>query len=163
VSRVAATAPRRDLGTLLALALATGLGSGYAPVAPGTFGAALGLLLFWPLAALPLAYQGLATLVLCGVGVAAASAVARHVGLHDPGLVVIDEIVGMWVSLLLLPFTPATAAAAFLLFRAMDVLKPWPARQLEALPGGWGIVADDLMAGVYANLLLRVALQALGP
>lgn len=147
----------------MALALATGLGSGYAPVAPGTFGAALGLLLFWPLATLPLAHQGLATLVLCGVGVAAASAVARHVGLHDPGLVVIDEIVGMWVSLLLLPFTPATAAAAFLLFRAMDVLKPWPARQLEALPGGWGIVADDLMAGVYANLLLRVALQALGP
>jgi phosphatidylglycerophosphatase A len=158
-----AVAPRRGVGDRVALAVATGLGSGYAPIAPGTAGAAVGLLLFWPLAELPFALQAAATLVLSGVGVTAAGAVARRSGRHDPGLVVIDEIAGMWVSLLLLPVTPVTAAAAFLLFRVMDVWKPWPARQLEALPGGWGIVADDLMAGVYANLLLRAVLHALGP
>ena len=73
-------------------------------------------------------------------------------------LVVVDEVVGQWVSLLLLPFTLWTAVAGFALFRLMDVIKPWPARDLERLPGGIGIVADDLMAGVYANLLLRVGL-----
>jgi phosphatidylglycerophosphatase A len=62
----------------------------------------------------------------------------------------------MWVSLLFLPFTPAAAVLGFLLFRLLDVRKPYPARQLEALPGGLGIMADDLMAGIYANLCLRV-------
>jgi phosphatidylglycerophosphatase A len=80
------------------------------------------------------------------------------VGRKDPGIVVIDEVVGMWVSLLLLPFTPGTALAGFLLFRVMDVIKPWPARDLEHLPEGWGIMTDDVMAGLYANLLLRVGL-----
>ena len=79
-------------------------------------------------------------------------------GRKDPGIVVIDEVVGQWVSLLFLPFTPATALVGFLLFRVMDVVKPWPARDFEAWPGGLGIMADDVMAGIYANLLLRVAL-----
>ena len=65
----------------------------------------------------------------------------------------------MWVTLLFLPLTPLTAAIGFFAFRAMDVLKPYPARQLEHLHGGWGIMADDLMAGVYANLLVRIALD----
>jgi phosphatidylglycerophosphatase A len=76
--------------------------------------------------------------------------------------VVVDEVAGMWTSLLLLPFTPAVVAAAFVAFRVMDVTKPYPARQLEALPGGWGIMSDDMMAGVYANLLVRVALATWG-
>jgi phosphatidylglycerophosphatase A len=161
VSSEGAAVPRRRFSDVVAIAVATGLGSGYSPVAPGTVGAALGLLLFWPLAAQPFVLQAAATLALSGIGVAAASSVARRTGLHDPGLVVVDEIAGMWVALWLLPFTPWTVAFAFVLFRVMDVLKPWPARELEALPGGWGIVADDLMAGVYANLLVRVALKAL--
>jgi phosphatidylglycerophosphatase A len=80
------------------------------------------------------------------------------VGVEDPGIVVVDEVVGMWTSLLFLPFTVGTAALAFVLFRVLDVIKPYPARDLEALPGGWGIMSDDLMAGVYANLALRAAL-----
>jgi phosphatidylglycerophosphatase A len=64
----------------------------------------------------------------------------------------------MWVSLLFLPLTPVTAVAGFLLFRVLDVVKPAPARQLEHLPGGWGIMCDDLMAGIYANVLLRIGL-----
>jgi phosphatidylglycerophosphatase A len=109
----------------------------------------------------PLWAQVLATVVVYFAGVAASTRLAIRLGRKDPGAAVVDEVVGMWLALLFLPFTPATALAAFLLFRVLDVFKPWPARQFEALPGGWGIMTDDVMAGVYANLLLRAALRAL--
>jgi phosphatidylglycerophosphatase A len=142
----------------LARVVATAFGSGYSPVAPGTAGSAVGLLLFWPMAALPWAWLLGASAVLFVVGSLAAGRVARRVGLKDPGIVVVDEVVGQWVTLSALPFTPVTAALGFLLFRAMDIAKPWPARDLERVPGGWGIMADDVAAGVYAHLLLRVLL-----
>jgi len=142
----------------VATAVATGFGSGYSPVAPGTAGSLVGLLLFWPLRRLPGTFQVAVVAVVFFVGIAAATSVARRVGIVDPGIVVVDEVVGMWASLLFLPFTLGTAAAGFVLFRIMDVVKPYPARQLEDLPGGWGIMSDDLMAGVYANLVLRVVL-----
>jgi phosphatidylglycerophosphatase A len=144
----------------VATLIATGFGSGYSPFAPGTAGSAVGLLLFWPLALAPVAWQVGLTAAVCAAGVAAASHLARSLGIEDPGVVVIDEVVGMWVTLLFLPLTPFTAAVGFFAFRAMDVWKPWPARQLEHLHGGWGIMADDVMAGVYANLLVRLALVA---
>lgn len=146
---------------LLARLVATGLGSGYSPVAPGTAGSAVGLVLYWPLARLEPAWAVLAIVVLFLVGVAAATSVARHAGLHDPGIVVVDEVVGMWITLVFLPFTPFTAVLGFLLFRVMDIVKPPPARAFERLPGGWGILADDVMAGIYANLALRLALWAM--
>ena len=68
----------------------------------------------------------------------------------------------MWLTLLALPFTPVTAAVGFLLFRVLDVWKPFPARRLERLPDGWGIVADDLMVGLYANVLLRLGIRLWG-
>jgi phosphatidylglycerophosphatase A len=139
-------------------AVATGLGAGLSPVAPGTFGSAVGLLLFWPLHALPHWALAAATVLLAAAGVAAGGRLAARLGVEDPGRVVIDEVAGMWVSLLFLPFDWRTASIAFVAFRVMDVVKPWPARQLEDLPRGWGIMADDLMAGVYANLLTRVVL-----
>jgi phosphatidylglycerophosphatase A len=156
-SEAASPARPRPLSLLLTL-IATGLGSGYSPLAPGTAGSVVGLALYWPLqrASEPLQLSILVVVFL--VGVAAASHVARRVGQEDPGLVVVDEVVGMWVSLLFLPLTAVTATFGFVLFRIMDIVKPWPARQLESLPGGWGIMADDLMAGIYANLLLRVVL-----
>jgi phosphatidylglycerophosphatase A len=138
--------------------IATGFGSGYSPVAPGTAGSLVGALLFLPLAGRPWPLQLALIVGVTLVGMAAAHRVARVLGLKDPGLVVVDEIAGQWVSYLALPFNPFTALAGFLLFRVMDIVKPWPARALERLPGGIGIVADDLAAGVYANLLLRVAL-----
>jgi phosphatidylglycerophosphatase A len=138
--------------------LATGFGSGRAPVAPGTAGSAVGLLMFWPLASLPPAAQVAACAVLFVFGAFASARVARGTGKKDPGLVVVDEVVGMWVTLVGLPFVPFTAAVGFVLFRALDVAKPWPARDLERLSGGWGIMADDVAAGVYAHLLLRVVL-----
>jgi phosphatidylglycerophosphatase A len=141
--------------------LATGFGSGYSPFAPGTAGSLVGLALLWPLARLAPEWQVAVTAATFLVGTLAAGHVAARAGIEDPGIVVVDEIVGQWVSLLFLPLSPATLALGFLLFRVFDVVKPWPARQLEALHGGLGIMTDDLMAGIYANLLLRVALMAL--
>ena len=139
--------------------LATGFGAGLSPIAPGTAGTAVGLLLFWPLSALSRAVQAGAIVVVSLVGVWGADLVARREAREDPGLVVVDEIVGMWISLFCVPLSLKTAAAAFLLFRIMDVVKPFPARRLEDLHGGWGIVADDVMAGIYANLVLQVILR----
>jgi len=142
----------------VARVVATAFGSGYSPVAPGTAGSAVGLLLFWPLSRLGSSWQWAACAFVFVVGTLAATRVARSVGQKDPGIVVVDEVAGQWVTLAGLPFTPATALGGFFLFRAMDVLKPWPARDLERLPGGLGIMSDDVAAGVYANLLLQVGL-----
>lgn len=152
---------RRGWLTVTAQTLATGFGSGYSPIAPGTAGSAVGLLLFVPLSLLPPLVQLAVTLAVFAVGVLASTHVARVLGRKDPGIVVIDEIVGVWVSLLFLPFTPAVALLAFLLFRLLDMVKPYPARQFEALPDGLGIMADDVMAAVYVNLLLRLIGQVL--
>ena len=148
----------RSVLSLAAQFVATGAGSGYAPFAPGTAGSLVGLLLFWPLSRLPFAGQAGVTVALFLLGTLAAAHLASRLGLKDPGIVVVDEVVGQWVSLLLLPLTPLTVVLGFLLFRLLDVLKPWPARDFERLPGGWGIMADDVMAGIYANLLVRVGL-----
>ena len=142
----------------LARIVATGLGSGYAPVAPGTAGSLVGLALFLPLAGRSWPVQLAAVAIVTVVGALAGGRLASQLGLEDPGLVVVDEVAGQWVAFLALPFTPVIAVAGFLLFRVMDIVKPWPARDLEHLPGGWGIMADDVAAGIYANLFLRVGL-----
>lgn len=143
-----------------AFAIATGLGSGYSRFAPGTAGSLVGLALFWPLWTRPLAWQAAACAALFALGTAASSRVARSLGIEDPGIVVVDEILGMWVTLLFVPISAWTAVLGFFLFRVMDVLKPYPARDLEALHGGLGIMADDVAAGLYANVVLQVAVVA---
>src|SRR4029077_10001775 len=97
-----------------------------------------------------------ATAVLAGLAIWISGLAARSMGLKDPRPVVIDEAAGLFVTLLYLPAAPATYAGGFVLFRLMDILKPFPARRSEGLPGGWGIVVDDLIAGVYANCALRI-------
>ena len=159
----APAAPPATFLDALSTVVASGLGAGYAPVAPGTFGSAVGLLLFWPVHALPSWALAVGTAVLALGGVAAGGRLASRMKVEDPGRVVIDEVAGMWVTLLFLPFDWRTALVGFVAFRIMDVVKPWPARQMEDLPGGWGIMADDLMAGVYANLLTRVVLLVWAP
>jgi len=146
----------------VALVLATGFGSGYAPVASGTFGSLPGLLLTWLLVRLggqPALIAG--TVVVAALGVWAAGVAERHFARTDPGTVVIDEIAGQMLTLWFIPLTPPALIAGFLIFRVMDVLKPPPARALEDLHGGMGIMADDLAAAVYANLVLQ-ALRWLG-
>jgi phosphatidylglycerophosphatase A len=143
--------------SFLALPLATALGVGYIPIASGTFGSAVGLVLWWLMPAAPV-YQGLLIVALFALGSWAAGVAERRFSRTDPSQVVIDEVLGMWMTLFLNPVGWAGAVAAFLLFRIFDILKPFPADRFERLPGGVGVMADDAMAAVYANLVLRVTL-----
>ena len=136
----------------MALAIATAGYSGLFPIAPGTVGSAVGLGL-WALAragGAGVAAELLMVAALLVIGAWAATAAEHHLGTTDPGPVVIDEVMGMCVTMVAAPFTWPAALAGFLLFRAFDIVKPPPARQLEACHGGWGIMLDDLAAGVYA-------------
>lgn len=143
--------------TRLGLAVATVFGIGYAPVAPGTFGSAAGLLLWWLLPA-STGVQAGAIVALFVVGSWGGNIAEHHFGRTDPGQVVIDEVVGMLITLLLNPVGWPGALAGFFLFRLFDVIKPWPANRLEQLHGGVGVMADDGMAAIYANLALRLGL-----
>lgn len=150
----------------LALALATWFGCGYWPWGPGTAGSAGGLLVAWVLvryAAWPVWWLLPLAAIATPVAIWAASRTARIVGKKDPGLVVVDEVLGQWIALAVLPaWTWQGALAAFVLFRLFDITKPWPVRNLESLPEGTGIVADDLGAGIYAGIALWVVLLAAG-
>jgi phosphatidylglycerophosphatase A len=144
----------------MAMAVATVAGLGYAPIAPGTFGSAAGLLLWWivpPTWTFQLVLIALTTLA----GVWAATAAEEYLHTTDPGPVVIDEVMGLIVTLFLVPVGWKGAFLGFLLFRLFDIVKPFPARRLERLPGGLGIMADDFAAGVYANVALRACLWLL--
>jgi phosphatidylglycerophosphatase A len=148
------------LRTRAALIIATALGAGYAPQAPGTFGSAVGLVLWFVLPSV-LWVQAVAIALVCVAGVWSGTVAEQHFNRRDPGQVVVDEVAGMMVTLLLNPVSGiGWLVAAFLLFRAVDIFKPFPVNVLERLPGGAGIMADDVMAGVYANLALRVAVWA---
>jgi phosphatidylglycerophosphatase A len=144
----------------IALFIATTAGVGYAPVAPGTFGSAAGLVIW---AALPhtTLVQALAIAIVFALGSWSGTIAEHHFGKTDPGQVVIDEVMGMLLTLFLNPVGWIGAIAGFLLFRIADVIKPWPANALEALPGGLGVMADDGMAAVYANLALRLGLWSM--
>jgi phosphatidylglycerophosphatase A len=129
---------------------------GFFPFAPGTVGSAAGLVVYvacqWlhiPHFELPL------IIVLFGLGVALGGTVERALGGIDPGPVVIDEVMGMLITLFLVPVNWIGMLTGFVLFRALDVLKPYPAKRLEHLPGGLGMMSDDAMAAVYANLALH--------
>lgn len=129
---------------------------GYAPVAPGTFGSAAGLLVFYALRAVGSWWIELAAIALVfAIGIWSATIAERHFNGTDPGPVVIDEVLGMLVTLALLPVTITGAVVGFLVFRVLDVIKPWPSAGFERLPGGLGVMADDGMAAVYAHLIMR--------
>jgi phosphatidylglycerophosphatase A len=149
----------RRVSRQLPLALATFFGAGYSPVAPGTAGslAAIPLLVLLRMTT-PAWVEAACGVILLGAGVWSASAAERLLSCEDPGPVVIDEVVGMLVTMFAVPLTWPTVVAGFLAFRVMDITKPFPARRLERLGGGWGIMADDVAAGVYAHLALRVVL-----
>ena len=139
----------------LGVFIATCAHVGYAPVAPGTFGSAVGLVVYYLVrrqgsTAVEL---GAIALILV-VGLWSATEAEHHFGGIDPGPVVIDEVIGMLITLALHPVNVAGAIVGFFIFRVLDVVKPWPARRLELLPGGFGVVLDDVMAGVYGNLLM---------
>jgi phosphatidylglycerophosphatase A len=151
--------------------VATGFGSGLSPVAPGTAGSAVGLVLAWLLHAhggilgspVGLLMSGL---VIGLIGVAASNPVCRALDAKDPGCIVIDEVAGQFLACAAIPLVPAFAAghgvaawpwpwlSAFVLFRFFDIVKPGPVRRLQDLPGGWGVVMDDVAAGILAAAVL---------
>ena len=140
----------------LAIALCTGFGAGYSPVAPGTAGSAVGIVIAWLLWQTELPYGvAIAALVTAAIGFWAAERGAIHFADKDPGPVVIDEIAGQLLTLALLPHSWQLLVISFFLFRLLDIWKPFPARQLEKLRGGVGIMVDDLAVAVYGNLLLQ--------
>ena len=148
--------------TRLAVFVATVGYCGFFPFAPGTVGSAAGLVVYL------LVWWTQSTLVEAGliagvfaVGIWAATAAEHYFGGIDPGPVVIDEVLGMLVTLAFMPVGLATALAGFVLFRIFDVIKPYPAGRFEQLHGGLGVMADDAMAAVYANLSLRAVVYFL--
>jgi phosphatidylglycerophosphatase A len=146
----------------IARLFATVFGAGLSPVAPGTAGTLAAVPLFWLFSrgGFPVELAGLA--LVAALAVPAAGRAALLAGHRDPPAVVIDEVAGYLLAMLGHPATLAWMAAGFLLFRLFDVFKPFPVRALERLPGGWGIVADDLMAGAYAWLCLLLLRKAVG-
>ena len=129
---------------------------GYVPVAPGTFGSAAGLLVFAAVRATGSTVVELAVIaVLFAIGIWSGTVAEHHFGGVDPAPVVMDEVVGMLITLALLPVNATGAIVGFLVFRVFDVIKPWPSAGFEKLPGGLGVMADDGMAAIYGNLVMR--------
>src|SRR5215218_7588593 len=129
---------------------------GYAPIAPGTFGSAAGLAVFYGVRHFGSSTTEIAAIiVLFAVGIWSGTEAEHHFGGVDPGPVVLDEVVGMLITLAFLPVNLAGAIVGFFVFRVLDVVKPWPSAQLEHLPGGLGVMADDGMAAIYGNLIMR--------
>lgn len=145
--------------TRLAVFVATVAYCGYFPIAPGTVGSAAGLvvylLVWW--AQSPVVEVGL-IVALFAAGVWAGTTAERYFGGIDPGPIVIDEVVGMLMTLAFIPVGWSGAIAGFVLFRIYDVVKPYPAGRFERLHGGLGVMADDAMAAVYANISLRIVM-----
>jgi phosphatidylglycerophosphatase A len=136
---------------------------GYVPIAPGTFGSAAGLAVFYAVRSAESVAVELAVIaVLFAIGIWSGTVAEHHFGGIDPGPVVMDEVVGMLITLALLPVNVTGAVVGFLVFRVLDVVKPWPSAGFEKLPGGLGVMADDGMAAVYGNVLMR-SLIAVAP
>lgn len=138
--------------------LGSGFFTGYIPFAPGTFGSLAALIIYWiipgfekPIILLP------AIIIFTFYGIYVGNKFEKLYG-KDPSKCTIDEVVGMWISLLYLPKTILISVAAFFLWRILDIIKPYPARQLEKLNGGLGIVIDDVVSSIYTLILMQVAL-----
>jgi phosphatidylglycerophosphatase A len=143
----------------LALFIATFGYVGYVPVAPGTFGSAAGLVVFFAVRATGSTVVELVViLALFALGIWSGTIAEHHFGGTDPGPIVLDEVVGMLLTLFLLPVTLRGALVGFVVFRILDVIKPFPSAQFEKLPGGLGVMADDGMAAIYGNLVMRTLL-----
>jgi len=143
----------------VAKAFGSGLFSGYSPIASGTAGSLVGLGIY----AIP-GFENppvmiLACFLVFVLGIKAAELMEKRYG-HDPAEVTIDEVLGMWISLLFLPKTLVIAVAAFLIFRILDVIKPWPARKFDNVRGGFGILMDDAVVALYTNIMIHILYRA---
>jgi len=174
----ARTLKLRGTGDLLAVVIATGLGVGFMPVAPGTFGSLVGVAIFYGLfvtfKSQPSALQGsvlLASLILAAIGIWASNRAEKIFEQKDAGQIVIDEVCGQVISFAFASVSLLDAEyhlgwallIGFALFRLFDIFKPYPIRRLEALGSGLGVMADDVLAGIYAAVVLSLLLLFVSP
>jgi phosphatidylglycerophosphatase A len=144
--------------------LATGCYVGRIPIAPGTFGSLLAIIPCFLLSGLPLAVTFGIIIIFIGLAVWVADAAEKILKAQDPGCIVIDEVAGMMMTLAGLPFDVRTVVSGFIVFRILDIIKPFPIRIAERhFSGGTGVVLDDVIAGVMVNVLLRASLTLFGP
>jgi phosphatidylglycerophosphatase A len=142
--------------------LATGCYVGNIPIAPGTFGSVWGIPLSYLISNINLWYGLTFIIMFSGFAVFVSGKAEKQLGAKDPGCIVIDEIAGLLVTFWGLPFNIFTILTGFVIFRCFDIVKPFPIKRVERnVPGGLGIVLDDIMAGVYANLTIRVIIWGL--
>jgi phosphatidylglycerophosphatase A len=145
----------------ISLAIATGLGTGFAPIAPGTFGSVVGVAMYMLVVLLrlpwPIHYGVMMVLSIwvSYIGVWTSTRTAQMFGVHDPGQVTVDEVAGQFITLAFLPIAPPVylIIVGFILFRLFDIVKPYPIRDMEFLHSGLGIMADDILAGLFAGVL----------
>jgi len=142
----------------IAETIATAFYIGYVPVIPATFGAAFGVLLFWFLMPASSGREAAVTAALIVLAIITSGKAEERYG-KDARCIVVDEVAGMFVSLCFLPRSPLVFVVAFLGFRIFDVLKPFPAGRIQKLRGGWGVVMDDVFAGIYTNIVMRLILR----
>ena len=129
---------------------------GYVPIAPGTFGSAAGLAAFYAVRSTgSVSVEVAAIIALFAIGIWSGTVAEKHFSGVDPAPVVLDEVVGMLITLAFLPVSVTGAIVGFIVFRVLDVVKPWPSARFERLPGGLGVMADDGMAALYGNLAMR--------
>lgn len=137
--------------------LATGFGAGLSPVAPGTAGSLVGVLVFLAMAGLPLLPYLLLVMVLAAIGVWVCERAGRALGVTDHPGIVWDEIVGLLITMTATPLSWQGVVLGFALFRLFDILKPWPVASIDRrVPGGLGVMLDDVMAGIYALACLQI-------
>jgi phosphatidylglycerophosphatase A len=140
--------------------IATGFYSGYLPKAPGTWGSIVGLALFFLVQFLGIKLYITVVACLLLIGIYAAGEAEKIMDRKDPGLVVIDEIVGMMITMIAAPATPLIMVLGFILFRFFDILKPFPIRLVDrSFNGGLGIMLDDILAGIYSLLILQIIIR----
>ncbi len=142
----------------VAKVIGTTFGSGFFPIAPGTVGSAVAAVALWFLPMIQPATLVFITAIFFFIGVWASTKCEREWG-HDPGKVNWDEVVGMTITLMAVPKHWIVYLAGFFLFRFFDVLKPFPIHKLQSLPRGWGVMADDVLAAIYANVILQIVFQ----
>lgn len=146
--------------------MASGFGVGWLPVAPGTWGAAEAILLLVPFMWFNIPpsvftlFLSLLIILFTWIGVKSVDYLQKEWG-EDPKQVVIDEMIGVWIAILGLPLNGFNLIAGFILFRFFDIAKPLGVRQLESIEGGWGVMLDDVLAGVYANIVLQIIILSI--
>jgi len=153
--------PHNNISSFIIKTLASGLGTGYSPLASGTAGSLLAVLIWWYLPE-TLALKLILAFIVLVISIPVSTAAEELYGKKDDSRIVIDEVIGMWLSLIFIPHYIKYYAAAFFLFRLFDVIKPFGIKKIQSWRGGWGIVMDDVFAGLLANIILQIGIYAVG-